>query len=664
MANGSDMTLSAKLEVKDSFTSQLNKFKNALNNTENAFTKFVNKIDQSSQKMEKTLDNINKKMEQTSNKIISQGDKVANSIIKSSDKVEQRQNKVTEDLLKKYTKMGGDIQTIFKNVQKEADQLNKTGVKVNFNGGSNKLNNGSGSNGILGDSKSESFLTALIGGNFTRMLGTLGIIGGAITGATKILTTLDGWAQQGFNAINTLSTGLLSVNGLKDAVNTSSEFETNRVALDTLYGNNKQKGQEYYQIGTKLAKETPYSESDVGALQKKLAGSGVEYKSQDLMTILDMASVKPELGAEHAGFSIIDAMFGRTTSLKTNYMIDSKEMQKYLKKLSKGNSNDKANAKSWKDAFNAKGSDNNKQEYFDLLIDYVQKETSFNGLTEKYSRTMSGMMDRLSGNWETLRADLLGIDANNTGMVKPGKITVFSALEDGMKNIEKWLSDDSTKVLLDDVGEGLGKAINAISNSLSNFLKKVDWDKVGKVFEKIGDSIAKLIDKITSSPEFMKLIDDLPTLIDKTLNNKVVDTTTDIKTGTDLANGDVVGAGIDLVKGKTDKWYNLIGSNSGEEGADTESWSNKLVYTLQGVAGTQSYNKAAHSADDYFFLTDANASTVLSNNPTLNDNQREQIQDMMKKDNTPTYNVTIGTIQANSFDEIVSSLQKYQTNKK
>lgn len=665
MPNSGDV-LSARLEVKDSFSEQLDKFSKALNNTENAFNKFVTNISKSSDKIEQTLDKINRKMDSTVNKIVSQTDKVANSIVKSTDKIEQSQQKSMNNILNKYTKMGGDVQGIFKSINKDAEGLAKSGLKINIGGNSNKSTSEKNEDifsALASSSKSESFLTALVGGNFTRMLGVLGIIGAGITGVTKVLTTLDGWAQQGFNVLNSISTGLFSVDGIKEGLESAGKFETNRVAMDTLYGN-EALGQRYYQIGTKLAKETPYSETEVGELQKKLAGTHIKYDDKSLMTVLDMASIKPELGASHVGFSLVDAMYGRTTSLKTNYMIDNKEVQKYLQEAMKGKITDKdtkqkVNGKLWKDAFNSKGSVNNKQEYFDLLVSYVRNQTKFNGLTNKYSHTINGLIDRLEGNWETVRADILGLDANGTGMAKEGKITVFKSIKEGIEAFDNWLNNDKTKDMLSNLGEGLGKGVHSVTDVFLDLLKKINWDKVGKIFEKIGDSIARIIDKLTSNPEFEKMLDNLPTLVEKTLNNKVIETTRDAKTGMDLASGNYGQAVKDYTKGTSDKYNNLLGTN----GDTLDINGNKMVNPYAKI------NQDATGSSDYLsnlngnMLTDANASTYLAQNSNLTDDQRNQIKDLISNDKQIVYNVTIAEVKSDSAEELIASLQKIQNNK-
>jgi len=643
--------LSATLQVKDSFTSQLNKFANRINDTENAFTKFCSKIDQSGTKIEQTLDKINKKMEQTTNKITGQTDKITSSIEKSTNKIEQSQQKSMDNLVKKYTQMGGSVQNVFKNINKDAESLANSGLKINIgNNSSNKMNSGSSNllGGVLGSSKTESFLTGFLGGNFTRMFGALGIIGGALTGATKILSTLDGWAEQGFNAINTLSTGLLSIDGLKQGVEDAGQFEQNRISMDMLYGGDKTLGHEYYKMGVSSAKATTYGEKETGELQKKLAGAHISYDAGQLNLLADIASLKPEQPLSKVGFSIVDAMYGRTTSLKSQYMLDNKEVQAYLKTLKK---TDPTDAKKWKDAFNTKGAVNNKQEYFDLLMNYVEKDTHYKGLNAELMKTMLGKADRLQGNWETLKADLLGIDANDTGMVKSGKITVISSIEDALDNLDTWLAKSDTKTLLDDVGSGLGIAIHSVTEAFSYALEHVNWKLVGDTFEKIGKQVQDFIEKITADGTLEKLLKALPVLTEKVMKNEVIKTKTSIETGANIATGNYGGALVSAGHGIDDRIANDFGFSDSMDKAHsfTDSFGNL-------------WDKFRASNGE--MLTDANASDILAQNPNLTNDDRNKIEGMINNDNTSTYNITVGEIKTDNVEGIIASLEKYQTNKK
>ena len=275
--------LSARLEVKDSFTSRLNSFIKTTENADKTFEKFINNADRASRILEKTLDVIEKKVNSITTVIKAQTDITTNKILNSANKIEQAQVKAVGNIENKYKNMGKDVQDIFKVINKDAEVLAKSGIKIGFGvGGSNsKKKTKDDKDSIFGstfsENKAESSLGGILSGNLSKVLGGLSIIGAGITGVKKILDTINGWSQQGFNAINTLSGNLLSYQGLKEGLEKAGQFETNRVAMDVLYGNNPIIGQKYYAMGTKLAKETPYSESSVGELQKNLAGSHVNY---------------------------------------------------------------------------------------------------------------------------------------------------------------------------------------------------------------------------------------------------------------------------------------------------------------------------------------------------------------------------------------------------
>ena len=68
-------------------------------------------------------------------------------------------------------------------------------------------------------------------------------------------------------------------------------------------------------------------------------GISVEEKfeniEQTLRSLANLASLKPELGGEHSGFAVFDALMGRVTSLKTNYGIDNEKLYKFQKTLSR-----------------------------------------------------------------------------------------------------------------------------------------------------------------------------------------------------------------------------------------------------------------------------------------------------------------------------------------
>jgi hypothetical protein len=340
-------------------------------------------------------------------------------------------------------------------------------------------------------------------------------------------------------------------------------------------------------------------------------------------------------------------------------MLDNKEINKYLQEAMKGKIIDKdtkqvVNGKDWKDAFNKTGTVNNRQEYLDLLVSYVKNETKYSGLTDKYSKTMNGLVDRIKGNWETIEASIIGIDANNTGTAKQG-INVFNSVKDFIDYMDNWLSSSNASAVFNGLGEGLGNAVDSVAKAVEGFMNKIDWNKVGDMFSKMGESIAKIVDTLANSPQFQQLLDKLPDLVDTTLKNQVIEKKTQVTVGADLASGNYFDAFKAWGRGFDDKIANIFGfSNTMDKAHNTQDY----------ITSGSWLSPFVRNPDSMTYLTDANASTYLAQNTNLTDDQRNQIKNMLNKDNQIIYHVTIGEIKADNFDEIVDSIQKIQNNQK
>jgi ABC-type transporter Mla subunit MlaD len=657
--------LSAKLEVKDSFTSQLNKFVTAVNNSENAFNKFMTKVEQSTSKMEQSIDKVNKKLDQFTQKVNNITNSISANINKSTQKIEQSQTNSMNNILKKYTKMGTDVQGIFKTINKDAEGLGKSGLNIKLGNQSStkslsRTNSDSMISGIFAGQKTESFLSGILSGNFTRILGSMSLIGAGITGIVKVMDTIESWLQQGYNILNTLSTGLLSPSGIYEGAKDAGKFEQNRVAMDILYGNNKDLGQKYYKMGVQTAKKTTYGEEETGELQKKLAGAHISYTQDQLNLLADIASVKPEQPLSKVGFSIVDAMYGRTTSLKSQYMLDNKEIQAYLKKALSGKVTDKetgkkVDASKWKDAFNPTGTVKNKQEYFDLLTSFVVNETYYKGLNGEIMKTALGKLDRLQGNWETLKAQILGIDANETGEVRKG--SVIDALSKSLDNLSEWLDKPNVKILMENFGDSLGKAVSTIADTFENLLNNVDWQEIGKVIKNLGDTISSFVKSLTSDPEFKKLLDNLPTVVKTVLKDKEIEAKTKVGVDANLASGNYFDAFKAWGHGFDDKVANYFGFST-----QMDSAHGLIDNPSKGI--TNMFAWMSPITQDKAYLTDANASTYIDQNPNLNGTQRNEIKDMLDTDSQSIYNITIGEVKTDSAEDLIKQLQNLQNNTK
>ncbi|MFR2889237.1 hypothetical protein [Clostridium butyricum] len=605
-----------RLSLEDGFSNSFQRFVNGVLTAENKFKQFASSIVNSNQKIVNETSKTSQQVDRIAQRFISKGDTVANAINKANDRVRENQEKTVEGLAQKYIKLGMTIQEAYAKAKQESNKI--------WNGNTDNQNPNSNREFNMNDGFKD-FAQSFLSGGFGGVLGKLGLIGSAAMAGVSLLKTIDSALDTGFDILNKASDGLLSIDGIKEGLQQATTFEQGRVALDTLMGGEAQ-GLKYYQMGTKIAKDTPYSETDLINIEKKLGATGIQWNENDLMAMLDTASVKPELGAEHIAFSIVDAMQGRVSSLKMNYGISNEKLQEYLKTLKK---TDKSKYNQFKNALNKEGTAKDEQQYFNLIIDYIKKQTNYNGLTKEYANTLGGQVDRLGGLWETLKVDLLGLDANNTGKAKDG-ITVFSSVKKAIDGFSNWLEKDNTQLLLNDVGEALGKAINSFATAFEHLLENVDWEKVGNAFEEIADSASQFVEDFIDSGKLKEIEDSFSTAGKMVLNNKMIKTETDANLLADLAKHDYLGYAADWFNGKQHSFFNSIGMED-------------------------HYQKVQRESEPTLFYYDSNIIKMIEES-NMNKEDANNLTQLIKSDDKPFYEIHVNA--GSSIDEILNALRK------
>lgn len=610
--------LGGRLSIEDGFSNAFQRFASGILAAENKFKQFASSILNSNQRITNDTSKTSQQVDRIAQIFISKGDTVANAINKANDRVRENQEKTIEGLAQKYIKLGMTIQEAYAKAKQESNKI--------WNGTSNNPNSTPNNNSNFNMSDGfKDFAQSFLSGGFGGVLGKLGLIGSATMAGVSLLKTIDNALDTGFNMLNKASDGLFSVEGIKEGLQQATTFEQGRVALDTLMGGEAE-GEKYYQMGTKIAKKTPYSETDLINMEKRLGATGVQWNEDDLMTMLDTASIKPELGAEHIAFSIVDAIQGRVSSLKMNYGISNEKLQEYLKTLKK---TDKSKYNQFKDALSKKGTAKDEQQYFNLIMDYIRKQTSYNGLTEEYASTLGGQVDRLGGLWETLKVDLLGLDANNTGKAKDGT-TVFSSIKKGVDKFAEWLEGDKAAVLLDNLGEGLGKSVDSFVGAFEHLLENTDWEKVGNAFEEISESVSQFVDDFIDSGRLDKILDALPKIVDMTLTDKAIEYETKANVSSDLADGRPIDAADNYLKGKEHTFFNSIGMNNFYEWFRKESEPTQMYYDSAILK----------------MIKESNLSTDEASNLTQ----------IINNDDKPFYEIHVNA--GASIDEILDALRK------
>lgn len=633
--------LGGRLSIEDAFSGALQKFANGVLTAENKFRQFTDNITKSNQKITNETTKTYQQVDKIAAKFIQQGNSVADSINKANDRVRQNQEKTIEGLAQKYTKLGMTIQQAYAKAQQDSAKI--------WNGESGQNGNGSSGNSDGIKDFAQSFLQGGIGG----IIGKLGLIGAGITAGVTVLKTLNNFMEQGFDILNKMSDGLLSPEGIKNAIEESMTFETGRMKLDLFYGS-KQKGLESYQNATYVAQKTYASESDTVEISAKLGQLGITPSLKQLEKLVDVAGTRPEVQTDHIGLAVKEAVEGRIAMLQM-YGINNRTLKAYFNSLKKTNPGE---YKDLKGALNKEGTAGNPQKYFNLLTSYIE-QSPMNNYAETYAQTVKGKIERMTGIWETMKAEIMGIDVK-TGTAREGG--VFATIAEQVDHLKDVLEDENTANSIQKVGKAFGSAFESLGNAFSKVATPETIDKVANAIVKIGEALAKMIDHFVDSGQLDKFLDNLPSTVDKVVKNEVIDKTTKVKTGIDLELGDWFGFVKDWTKGKSDKLNNMLGIN----GDTIDINGGKMVnpYTQEALQKSSSFSSDYIGNLSGNILTDANASTYIDKNPNLSDDQKQQLKDVISSDDKAVYNINIQTIQANNLDEIMKSIQEAAPNRK
>ena len=612
--------LSCKIDVRDNFTTSLNKLTQNIKKSEQAFNKFSNSLDKATNKIVTNINRINTKLTAMQQKTNSVASNISNASLRQANTMQQNQERVIGNIEKRYQEMERRIIRSLNNINSNSNNT-LNGGNGNNNGGNNTTNRNSG--GQNGDFNN--MLGQLLSGNFGSIIGKLSIIGGAITGVTAIAKSISASLDTGFDILNKATGNLFSYDGIQEAMKESMEFETGRQKLDLFY---KDKGLEEYNIATKVANDTFASESQTIEIVSKLGQLGVSVNENQLRNLIDVAGTRPSVSTEHIGLAMQEALEGRVAMLKL-YGINNAKLQEFYKELKKS---DPSKYKELKGALNKKGTAGDSKKYFDLVNAYIEQSPMHN-YADKYMETVQGKLERLSGIILKAKAEIMGIDTSTGLAKKNGAFEAFSKAVDTLKNK---LDDPTMQAKFETIGEGFAKAIGSIADSVIYLLDNINWEEFAKNIKEVGQSIADIIKRLSDSGVLKQFADTLPTNTKKIINNQVIKAETEVKTQNDLVNGDLFGYVGDKVNGIGDRIINFFNPEAYED-------SKKEIYTDADLKNMIAY---AHMANK------------------ITTEQENELANLVKNDNVEKYEIHIGQINANNFNEILESIKQASKNRK
>lgn len=636
--------LGGKLSIEDNYSTALSRFANRILGAENRFKQFADKVTGSNNRIGANLTKTQKEVDRFAQRFIQQGNSVSDAINKANEKVKQNQEKTIEGLTKKYLKLGMTIQDAYSKAQQESNHI--------WNGDSKPT----GSNDGIKD-----FAQNILSGGIGGVVGKLGLIGTGVMATVSVLKKIDGAMDAGFGILNKLSDNMFSYEGIKQSLGTAMSYQTTRAKLDLFYGS-KEEGENAYKLASKVALNTfadPQSLAEAMSIMKK---NGINADEKDLYTYLDMVGSRGDgTSAKEVGLAIEDAMNGEWERLK-EYSITTTKLKNYLNEIKK---TDKATYKELKNTFNKQGSVTDTNKAYKLIMNYV-RNSEINGYAEQYAKNAQGSIDNLKGLWEQIKVSIMGLD--DAGNVIDGS-ALFHFTE-MVTNLKETLGSDSATKGFGEISKGLGEGFKAFGGAFNEVMENTNWEQLGKA---IADSIKVISDSLINLSEsgaLENLAENLPTLVNTLVNNKILKETGKAQLGIDLANGNYTGAVNNYGNNLADRALNALGirNDDGSLRKSEEDWLMPLKTNPITASTTWLFeymSKRNGSSNNSNMITDSQIENMIKNSDLSNvqkaDLRKAIVESGVSSDKIVIQNMVVN---ANNFDEWMEKLKQVQANRR
>lgn len=283
----------------------------------------------------------------------------------------------------------------------------------------------------------------------------------------SLSNSISNFSNSTLGTLSKLTAGYLSLKGAadltKESLKAGMTYQNASTFLQATYGETK--GKEKFKWATQEANKTPFTESEVASSLARAHALGLKDDEKSFKMYEDMGSFAKIQGVgdlSSAVDAISDALGGEWERLQTITGIKRQGLEDYAKTNGLGKFTNK------------KGQVTDKDKLMEVLESYMG-EKGISGMTDKFSKTLSGRLSTLKGNWEKTLADMVGI--GDDGAIKDGS-------------------------LFDNASKGLEKLIT----SVNKFSKSESFDKIADGLGKLGNGLIGGLDYITMHPETVKTL--------------------------------------------------------------------------------------------------------------------------------------------------------------
>ena len=624
-----------RITVEGNFKEQVQAFVNGLIKARMEFKNLIIGVSTGSKTVNQTMTLAQKTIDRYASRFIQQGETVENAIKKATDQVEKMQTRSVDRLAKKYIRLGKTIQEAYNKAKKETN--------IQWNGNENT----SGSD-VKGSVKE------FFGGKLGKGLVVLTAIAAAVKLIQKTFKLANSISSQTLGALNKFTGNMISPQGLKSAFNEAMDYETIRSNIEVLSQNVKNADpSKIFKNATEIAVETKFSEKEMVSNAEWMLKAGINPTERVQRALANTASLRPDLGGDHAGFAVYDALNGNISSLKNNYGITNKKLHDFYKTLKGQDKKDTDKALKKK---NGEYVVKDPEEWINLYALYIEKY--YDKLAIEQSRTMAGLVDTMGGQLSQIASTLVGYDVEKQ---EPAPGSMYEVVKNALGGYDengnatgfiKWLDELPEQDYFKDFQGNLG----GLADTVAKCIEQLDdaglienlFDMAGEFAKEVNNFLKELQDDGTLD----KLAQDFPKLVKASLDYELAK----VKALTKCE--PLIPAAIWFLEKLTD-FINYITGEEFEKLVDKTAYESPARDSLYYI--DDSVNKGTKAKT----FSDADVKSLIDKNETITTKQKETVKETIEKDGINNYTIMVNGNASDSeiVRKLIDEIERIQKNR-
>ena len=624
-----------RITVEGNFKEQVQAFVNGLIKARMEFKNLIIGVSTGSKTVNQTMTLAQKTIDRYASRFIQQGETVENAIKKATDQVEKMQTRSVDRLAKKYIRLGKTIQEAYNKAKKETN--------IQWNGNENT----SGSD-VKGSVKE------FFGGKLGKGLVVLTAIAAAVKLIQKTFKLANSISSQTLGALNKFTGNMISPQGLKSAFNEAMDYETIRSNIEVLSQNVKNADpSKIFKNATEIAVETKFSEKEMVSNAEWMLKAGINPTERVQRALANTASLRPDLGGDHAGFAVYDAINGRISSLKMNYGITNEKLHDFYKTLKGQDKKDTDKALKKK---NGEYVVKDPEEWINLYALYIEKY--YDKLAIEQSRTMAGLVDTMGGQLSQIASTLVGYDVEKQ---EPAPGSMYEVVKNALGGYDengnatgfiKWLDELPEQDYFKDFQGNLGGLADTVAKCIEQL---DDAGLIENLFDMAGEfakEVSNFLQELQDDGTLDKLAQDFPKLVKASLDYELAK----VKALTKCE--PLIPAAIWFLEKLTD-FINYITGEEFEKLVDKTAYESPARDSLYYI--DDSVNKGTKAKT----FSDADVKSLIDKNETITTKQKETVKETIEKDGINNYTIMVNGNASDSeiVRKLIDEIERIQKNR-